>query len=122
MPATVERLRRAWLDAGPNPAVHSAAKSRLRDSWPTLYNAIEELVTACPRCGGPDDHGDECVTELERKRIGGERLIDALRRTTPHVRTIYGESRDASIAQTHLDTAMLWLEKGIASGAIRLPE
>lgn len=22
---------------------------------------------ACPRCGGPNDHGDECVTELERK-------------------------------------------------------
>jgi len=22
----------------------------------------------CPRCHGPNDHGDECVTELERKR------------------------------------------------------
>lgn len=65
---TIERLRRAWLDAGPNPVFHRAMQDRLRGSWPTLVRAIEELIAACPRCGGPDDHGDECVTETERKR------------------------------------------------------
>lgn len=42
----VERVRKAWTDAGPAPTLHKAAQRRLRDEWPTLARAIEALVAA----------------------------------------------------------------------------
>lgn len=41
--ADVERLRAAWMDAGPRPDVHEAAKRQLRSEWPTLYDALVAL-------------------------------------------------------------------------------
>lgn len=35
----------AWTDMGPSPRVHRAAMDHLHRTWPTLYHAIEDLVT-----------------------------------------------------------------------------
>jgi hypothetical protein len=43
--ADLERLRAAWLNAGPRPDVHDAAKRQLRENWPTLYEALVALFS-----------------------------------------------------------------------------
>lgn len=40
----VERVRRAVLDEGIYPPYHRRQVTRLRQEWPTLYDAIMELV------------------------------------------------------------------------------
>jgi hypothetical protein len=40
----VERIVKAWTDAGRAPAYHRACQQSLRDQWPTLAWAIEALV------------------------------------------------------------------------------
>lgn len=33
-----------WNNAGPHPEFHRRAMSDLKDSWPTLYNAVKALA------------------------------------------------------------------------------
>lgn len=40
----VERIVKAWTDAGRAPAYHFACQQQLRDTWPVLAWAIEALV------------------------------------------------------------------------------
>ena len=40
----VEEVVRAWVIRGSHPGYHEFQKSLLRENWPTLYNAIEQLV------------------------------------------------------------------------------
>lgn len=40
----VERLRKAIQDEGPHPQHHRKQLERLRQEWPTLYNAITGLI------------------------------------------------------------------------------
>lgn len=42
--ARVERVRKAMLDDGVNSPYHRRQVEHLRQKWPTLYNAIMELV------------------------------------------------------------------------------
>ena len=42
----VARLRDAWDNAGRVPAYHYRAKAELHDTWPTLANAIIDLLAA----------------------------------------------------------------------------
>lgn len=51
----------------------------------------------------------------------GRRLIETLRDVVAVVPLVYGGSRECSIAVTHLETALLWIEHGIATGAIAMP-
>lgn len=44
----IEALRRALYDEGNHPAYHREQVVHLMDAWPTLYDAIKELVS------GPD--------------------------------------------------------------------
>lgn len=44
----VARLRNAWDNAGRVPAYHYRAKAELHDTWPTLANAITDLLAAAP--------------------------------------------------------------------------
>ena len=39
----------AWTNAGPVPAFHLKHQTRLRREWPTLANAIDDLVNATTR-------------------------------------------------------------------------
>ena len=41
----VEEVVRAWLIQGQNPKYHQIQKDLLRKNWPTLYAAIERLVS-----------------------------------------------------------------------------
>lgn len=43
MNAAVERVVKAWTDAGPVPAFHYEAMQRLQNEWPTLAEAIAGL-------------------------------------------------------------------------------
>lgn len=40
----VEKVVRAWVISGSHPGYHESQKNLLRENWPTLYNAIEQLV------------------------------------------------------------------------------
>lgn len=42
--ARVARVRKALLDEGRHPPFHRRQVTRLRQEWPTMYNAIMELV------------------------------------------------------------------------------
>lgn len=52
-------------DVCPHPRQYSSVSGLLPCSW---CGPIP-IVRVCPRCAGPDDHGDECQTESERKRM-----------------------------------------------------
>ena len=34
----------AWHDVGPNPNYHQGMKDQLKRQWPTLYNALSEVL------------------------------------------------------------------------------
>jgi len=42
-PELIERLIRAWNDAGPFPKYHQEAKRNLRIEWPALAEAIDAI-------------------------------------------------------------------------------
>lgn len=42
--AAIEMLRRAIEDAGPEPDYHRVQLARLQRTWPTLWNAIQEVL------------------------------------------------------------------------------
>lgn len=39
-----DKVVQAWLRPGAYPPYHYAMQEQLKRDWPTLYNAIEELV------------------------------------------------------------------------------
>lgn len=41
---TIGRIVKAYLDPGPVPAYHYRVKNELRQNWPVLAYAIEQLV------------------------------------------------------------------------------
>lgn len=43
--AAAEQVHAAWTNAGPVPAYHIAAQMRLLTEWPTLFQAVNNLVT-----------------------------------------------------------------------------
>ena len=52
----IARLRDAWSNAGPVPDYHHRAKAELYGTWPTLANAITDLLAAANYPEG--DHDD----------------------------------------------------------------
>lgn len=41
---TIEPIVNAWIQPGPRPDIHLNAIKDLRKNWPTLANAVENLV------------------------------------------------------------------------------
>lgn len=49
----VQRVVDAVTEKGPSPRIHDAAMARLRDDWPTLANALDNLVLVHIQVIGP---------------------------------------------------------------------
>lgn len=41
---SLDEVFTAWNDAGPNPKAHHAAKYKLRQEWPALAGALDQLT------------------------------------------------------------------------------
>lgn len=39
-----DNIIKAWIIKGASPGYHESQKNLLKENWPTLYNAIEQLV------------------------------------------------------------------------------
>lgn len=43
---SVDAVVRAWVVEGPSPSYHREKKAQLRREWPSLADAVEQLVSA----------------------------------------------------------------------------
>lgn len=43
--AAADQVHAAWTNAGPVPAYHIGQQMRLLQEWPTLFHAVNNLVT-----------------------------------------------------------------------------
>lgn len=68
MSEAVDNVVKAWTDAGPYPPEHHRQAQRLRDEWPALANALDELSSLVQRPHKRFGLGDRVVVTESRSR------------------------------------------------------